>query len=58
MREKYLESLQVNISNIYWKNRKHHLHLLFLLYSNAHNNTACKCLFKIPLRHESVSVTF
>ena len=27
MKEKYLESLQMNISNSYWKKRKHPLHL-------------------------------
>ena len=27
MKKKYLESLQINISNSYWKKRKHHLDL-------------------------------
>ena len=28
MKKKYLESLQMNISNSYCEKRKHHLHLL------------------------------
>ena len=27
MKKKYLENLQMNILNIYYKKRKHHLHL-------------------------------
>ena len=58
MKKKYLESLQMNISNSYCQKCKHHLHLnqlslfsstgLFLLYSNVHKKQAFKYLFKIP----------
>ena len=59
MKKKYLERLQMNISNSYCQKCKHHLHLnqlnLFVslihlsLSSNVHKKQALKCLFKIPL---------
>ena len=63
MKKKYLESLQMTISNSYWQKSEHHLDLyqlnllsslilftcLFLLYLNVHKKQAFKCLFKIPL---------
>ena len=68
MKKKYLESLQMNISNSYWKNgsiscifNQRNLFNSLIhssLSSNVHKKQALKCLFKIPLWREINNATF
>ena len=66
MKKKYLESLQMNISNSYCKKHKSIFNQRNLfnslihssLSSNVHKKQALKCLFKIPLWREINNATF